>query len=87
MSYEIEFSTAAARSFRKLAPDVQRRIAKAVDALADDPRHPGVHRLAGGRDEYRVRVGDYRVLYEIRDRTLVVVVVYIGHRREVYRRR
>jgi mRNA interferase RelE/StbE len=86
MSYKIEFSAAAARALRKLTPDAQRRIAPAIDALADDPRHQGVKRLVGGWNEYRIRVGDYRVLYEIEDQTLVVLVVYIGHRREVYRR-
>lgn len=85
MPYHIEFTPAAARALRKLPSDVQRRIAKAIDALSADPRHPGVKPLAGGRDEYRARVGDYRVLYEIRDAVLVVVVVYVGHRREVYR--
>jgi len=85
MAYRVEFSAAAARAFRKLTPDVQRRIAKEIDALAENPRHPGVRALAGRQNEYRARAGAYRVLYEIHDQVLVVLVVAIGHQRDVYR--
>ncbi|WP_245617013.1 type II toxin-antitoxin system RelE family toxin [Amycolatopsis taiwanensis] len=53
--------------------------------MADDPRPAGAKKLAGGEGEWRVRTGDYRVVYEIRDRVLVVLVVAVVHRREIYR--
>ena len=53
--------------------------------LANDPRPPGCDKLAGVENLYRIRVGDYRVVYQIRDEMLLVLVVKIGHRREVYR--
>ncbi|WP_027942376.1 type II toxin-antitoxin system RelE/ParE family toxin [Amycolatopsis taiwanensis] len=57
----------------------------AIELLADDPRPAGAKKLAGGEGEWRVRTGDYRVVYEIRDRVLVVLVVAVVHRREIYR--
>jgi mRNA interferase RelE/StbE len=86
--YRIEFAPAAKRQLADLAPDIQRRIRSAIDRLELDPRPPSVVQLASGpRDPiWRVRVGEYRVLYEIRDTELIVVVIRIGHRREIYRR-
>ncbi len=83
---QVEFRPAAAKAFLKLAADVRTRISKAIDKLAEDPRHAGVHRLTGGRNEYRVRVGDYRILHEIDDSVLIVLVVHLEHRREIYRK-
>jgi mRNA interferase RelE/StbE len=62
----------------------RQRIIKRIEALADDPRPPGVQKLSG-RDRYRIRQGVYRIVYAIEDRDLCVVVVKVGHRREVYR--
>ncbi len=64
--------------------DRQRIIAR-IRALAEDPRPQGAEKLSGSRDRYRIRQGDYRILYEIQDDILIVVVVKIGHRRGVYR--
>ena len=75
----------AARSFRRLQPPLRQRIARAIDALGEEPRPVGAVRLAG-RDDYRIRVGDYRVVYIIDDAERLVVVGRIAHRREVYRR-
>jgi mRNA interferase RelE/StbE len=61
------------------------RVAAAIGALAAGPRPSGCKKLAGNTDYYRIRVGDYRVLYEVRDREVLVLVIKIGHRREVYR--
>ena len=61
------------------------RLEGAIAMLADDPRPPSSRRLSG-RDGWRVRIGDYRVIYRIEDEVLVVVVVTVGHRREVYQR-
>lgn len=62
----------------------RRRIVRRIEALAENPRPPGCQKLSG-YDRYRLRQGDYRILYEIRDRDVVVVVIKIGHRRDVYR--
>jgi len=56
-----------------------------IRALADDPRPPGHQRLAGFDDLYRVRIGDYRIIYRIQDNVLMVVIVRLGHRRDIYR--
>lgn len=82
MPYNIEFTTAAAREFRKLPPEVQARIGKAIDKLGKDPRPDGVKKLSDGT--YRIRVGDYRVLYHVHDNDLLIIVVRIGNRKDVY---
>ncbi|MGH2861041.1 MAG: type II toxin-antitoxin system RelE family toxin [Solirubrobacteraceae bacterium] len=75
---------AAARQLRKLDPQTARRIQGVIALLADDPRPPASRPLTG-RPAWRVRAGDYRVIYTIEDDRLVVVVITIGHRRDVYR--
>ena len=84
-SYKIEFSRSAERDLRRLDRKVLHRVLAAIDGLADNPRPPGVKKLAGSEHTYRVRVGDYRVIYGLEDRALVVLVVRIRHRGEVYR--
>ncbi len=64
---------------------MQRRIAAAIDRLAVDPRPSGVRKLTGADNLWRIRVGDYRIVYEIEDDRLVVLIVRIGHRRDIYR--
>ena len=81
-----ELVPSAARVFRALDRVVQRRLAKQIDALADEPRPRGVEKLHGMENRYRVRAGDYRIIYEVEDDLLLVLVVRIGHWREVYRR-
>lgn len=85
MAYSIELTSAALRALRKLPGDVRQRVADMIDALADDPRPAGVRKLSGSDDVYRIRTGDYRILYQIADKALVVLVVHVGHRRDVYR--
>ena len=82
--YEVEFLPSAVRALAKLDHAVQRRIARRIDRLAVDPRS-GAVKLRGADDVWRVRVGDYRVLYSIEDKRLVILVIKIGHRRDVYR--
>jgi len=84
--YRVEFSRPAERQFRALPAEVRRRIAPRVDALADAPRPRGAEKLEGGEDLYRLRVGDHRILCEIREQVLLILVVRVAHRREVYRR-
>lgn len=83
--YRIEFRPAAARALRKLDPQAQRRIQGAIALLARDPRPPRA-RAMQGRPGLRVRVGDYRIIYMVHDDVLLVVVVRLGHRRDVYDR-
>jgi mRNA interferase RelE/StbE len=63
----------------------QARLGRRIESLADNPRPQGVKKLAGEDDFYRVRVGDYRIVYQIRDKSLLVLIVRLGHRSEVYR--
>lgn len=83
--YRIELRPAAVRALRKLDPQVRRRIQGAIALLADDPRPPAARALRG-RPGLRVRVGDYRIIYTVADDVLLVVVVTLGHRRDVYER-
>ena len=83
--YSIQILPSAERDLAALGKPLRRRVAARIDALAANPRPSGVKKLQGSADTWRLRVGDYRVLYEIRDRQLLVLVVKIGHRREIYR--
>ncbi|WP_410473545.1 type II toxin-antitoxin system RelE family toxin [Guyparkeria sp. TX1] len=84
-SYKLCFRQSVTRDLRPIPrPDVE-RILRRVAALADDPRPSGSEKLSG-QERYRVRQGNYRILYEIVDDELIVTVVKIGHRRHVYRR-
>jgi mRNA interferase RelE/StbE len=81
--YGIEFRPAALRELRKIDRSMQPRIQGAIALLAQDPRPPASRPLRG-REGYRLRVGDYRIIYTIDNGILLIVVVTIGHRREVY---
>lgn len=83
--YRIELRPAAVRALRKLDPPVARRVQAAIALLGEDPRPPASRPLRG-RPAWRVRVGDYRVIYTIEDDVLLVVVITLGHRRDVYER-
>lgn len=83
--YEIRLHREAERSFRRLHGPLRERVAAAIDALASEPRPAGATRLAG-RDDYRIRVGDRRIVYAIDDDAAIVLIARIAHRRDVYRR-
>jgi len=83
--YRIELRPAAVRALRKLDPTTSLRIRGAIALLAQDPRPPAARALHG-RPGLRIRVGDYRIIYTVTDDVLLVVVVTVGHRREVYSR-
>ncbi|MBB1482874.1 type II toxin-antitoxin system RelE/ParE family toxin [Tessaracoccus sp. MC1865] len=87
MSYRIEVAPAAVRQLRKLDRVAQRRVQAAIELLASEPRPGGAKKLVGGDGEWRVRTGDYRIVYEIHDNVLLVLVVAVGHRRDIYERR
>jgi mRNA interferase RelE/StbE len=81
--YRIEFRPSAAKTLAALPRPIQQRIAARIEGLKTDPRPPGSKKLKGS-SYYRVRVGDYRVIYEVHDDLLLVIIVRIGHRKDVY---
>jgi len=83
--YTIEWRNSARRELRHLAPPVVSRIVMAVSALGHDPRPSGCRKLVGSEHTYRIRVGAYRVIYEVLDDRLLVEVVRARHRRDAYR--
>ena len=83
--YELRVKPSVAKDLRGAPKAEVRRILKRMEALRDDPRAPGCEKLAGGSELYRVRQGVYRIVYTIRDAQVVVEVVRVGHRGEVYR--
>ncbi|MFQ5674247.1 MAG: type II toxin-antitoxin system RelE/ParE family toxin [Nitrospinales bacterium] len=85
MAYAVQISPAAARQIRKLSRSVQRKIVKRLEALEAVPRPPGAVKIKGGENLYRIRTGDYRIIYEIRDQVLVVLILKVGDRKEIYR--
>ena len=86
MTYRISLAPAAARQLRKFEPPVRRRIQAVLELLASEPRPRSATQLVGGSGEWRVRTGDYRIIYEIHDDQLLLLVLRMGHRREVYER-
>ena len=86
MAYKILFVSRAERSFKRLSADVQDRIISEISSLSENPRPVGAVKLTGSDNLYRVRVGDYRVIYAVEDDFLVVLVVELGHRRDIYRK-
>ena len=87
MTYTIEISTSAAKAVDKLAKANRLRIVGAIELLGVDPRPPGAKMLRGGElGRWRVRVGDYRIVYAIEDDRLLILVLRVAHRREVYDR-
>jgi len=87
MAYRVEIKASAVKEIAALSRRDQRRVLAATESLADEPRPPGARKLVGADDVYRVRVGDYRIVYQIHDDVLTVHVVRVGHRRDVYRHR
>ena len=85
--YAVFLKPAAERALKKLALPALRRIARAIDSLASNPRPSGVTALQGESRLLRIRVGDYRIIYTVQDDVLTVVIVTVGHRRDVYQRR
>ncbi len=83
--YAVIYKTSADKALRKLPTAVQVRIATATDELGDNPRPRGCIKLKGEEDVWRIRVGDYRIVYTIEDDKLIVLVVRVAHRRDVYR--
>lgn len=85
--FELRVKPSVAKDLRGISKSDIRRILSAMEALRDDPRAPGCEKLAGGSEFYRVRQGNYRIVYAIHDESVVVEVVRVGHRGAVYRSR
>ena len=85
MTWSIRYERRAERVLDRLDATVRRRILGAIDILADDPRSATNVKALVGTDLFRLRVGDWRVVYELHDDVLLVLVIEIGHRREIYR--
>lgn len=85
MTWTIRYARQAERAIDALDPPVRRRVMLAIDTLVGDPRSASNVTKLQGRDEYRLRVGDWRVVYTLHEDVLLVLVVRVGHRREVYR--
>jgi mRNA interferase RelE/StbE len=84
-SYRLTFKKSVTKDFRSIPKNDVPRILKRIEALADDPRPVGSE--ISGQERFRVRQGMYRIIYEIQNEELMIIVVKVGHRREVYRER
>jgi len=86
VTYTIEFSPSAVRQFKSLQRKEQIRLKQRIDALAEDPYPKDTKKLTNNNDLYRIRIGNFRVIYTVQNNQLIVLVVKIGHRREIYRK-
>ena len=84
--HEVEVSRTAEKQLRKLPRDVQERVVRRMLLLAEDPFPQGAKKLTGYDDVYRVRVGRYRILYSVSRRRMVIIILKVGQRKDVYRR-
>lgn len=83
--YEVFLERAAERDLKRLSASDFQRIISHIRALADNPRPSGCHKISGSKNDWRIRIGDYRVIYEIDEKAKAVRVMRVRHRREVYR--
>ena len=86
MKYRIEFKRSAAKVLKKLPKSDRRRIRDKIESFADNLPDPATTKMKGDNPFHRVRVGDYRIIFEIREDTLLILALKIGHRKEIYRR-
>lgn len=84
-SYQIRWKPSAEKDLRKLPRPVIQRIVTAVSDLASDPQPPGSRKLVGSAHTFRIRIGDYRVIYDVQNSELVIEIVRVAHRKDVYR--
>ena len=85
MNYRIEVKKSAAKSLRKIPKADQKRIADKIDSLAENPPNPDTTKMKGNNPFHKVRVGDYRIVYEIHEAVLSILIVKIGHRKDIYK--
>ena len=85
MRYRIEFSPAAERQFKKIPREVQIRLKHRIDSLTENPFPRGVKKLSAEENLYRLRMGDYRIVYQVQGKALLILILKLGHRKNVYR--
>jgi len=85
--HTVDFAPSAERAMRRLPTEIQKRLVMAAEGLGDKPRPQGVKKLSGEHDVWRVRVGPYRMVYEIDDRGRQVTILRVAHRKDAYRKR
>ncbi len=83
--YQVQIKRIASKELEDLKPSLGRKILESIETLASNPRPRQCRKLSGSKDSYRLRIGVYRVVYQIDDKTKMVTVSAVGHRREVYR--
>jgi mRNA interferase RelE/StbE len=86
VTFRIEFTKTSAKALKAIPKTAQKRIAKRIENLAEGPPEPTKTKMKGDNPFHRVRVGDYRIIYEIQNEILLIIILKIGHRKEVYRR-
>ena len=85
MSYKIEVKKSAAKALKKISKADRKRIVDKIDSLAENPPSPETTKMKGNNPFHRVRVGDYRIVYEIQEDVLLILIVKVGHRKDIYR--
>ncbi len=86
-SYKIEWKQSAKKELKKLDKQIIPRILQAVENLADNPYSSGSKKLIGSGSIYRIRISDYRIIYNIQSSVLIIEIIKVGHRREIYRQK
>jgi mRNA interferase RelE/StbE len=84
LSYRIEIKRSAAKALKKIPKASRKRIVDKIDSLAESPPNPDTTKMKGNNPFHKVRIGDYRIVYEIQEDVLVILVVKIGHRKDIY---
>jgi mRNA interferase RelE/StbE len=85
VDHRVEFKPSAAESFRSLDRSIQRRFSAKLESLKQNPRPPNARKLQGENDLYRIRTGDYRLIYQVQDQILLILVLAVGNRKDIYR--
>ena len=85
MKYRVEVKRSAAKALKKIPKPDQKRISKAIDNLSENLPNPDATKMKGNNPFHKIRVGDYRIVYEIQNEVLLILIIKIGHRKDVYR--
>jgi mRNA interferase RelE/StbE len=85
LNYRIQVKRSAAKALKKIAKADQKRIADKIDSLAENLPNPDITKMKGNNPFHKIRVGDYRIIYEVQEDVLLILVVKIGHRKDIYR--